>query len=520
MLLNTNIVQLDIYSTPVVAAGLLTVLLGLLVLIREQGSPVGRRYCAFASSVGLYALGAGLSYAVTTAEASLLWDRIAHVGVLMIPFWFLASTMVILGETAANRRTLRLLGGLTVVLLVLLWSTNLIISGNERLFWSWYPTYGVGGILYVVYFAVVMGFALHMYIRRYRDASDAHAAVRLRHFIAAIIFGFGGAIDFLPTLGVEVYAFGYVFIAGFTILTGYTIMRFRLVDITPELAASAILHTMGSAVLVVDRSGIIRVANTLAHDLFGLPEPQLVNRPLAEVSERRPEPAGIGDLEVPFRDTEIAWNVRDGEPIWLSVSATVLTDRAGGPIGTVYVGHNVSRRKEAEEQLRRAALYDDLTGLPNRKLFFDRFDSMIAESRRHTVRCAVLFLDLDGFKDVNDAHGHNAGDDLLRAVASRLRSTIRSSDTVARIGGDEFVILCGYLKEAAHATVVAGKIRDALAPEFPIAEKAGQAIRTALGVSIGAALWPDDGKEPDELLAIADDRMYADKHERRGSAHP
>ena len=519
MLFNPAVLQFDVYSLPVLFAGILTFLLGLLVLVREQGSPVGQRYCLFAASVGLYAFGAAVSYAVQTAAASLLWDHIAHIGVLMIPVTFLASTTIVLGESAGNRRTLRILGSLTGVLLILLWTTDWIIAGNRRYFWAWYPQYGVGGILYVVFFAVVMGFALQMYIRRYRATDDERSKTRLRHFIAAIIVGFGGALDFLPTVGFEIYAAGYIFITLFVILTGYTILRFCLVDITPELAASTVLQTMGSAVLVVDRGGIIRVANSRAHRLFGLPERSLANRPLRDISASRPEPTGLGDLEVPFRDREMSWSVPDGQPIWLSVSATILADNSGRPVGTVYVGHDVSRRKEAEEQLRHAALFDELTGLPNRKLFFDRLETMIAESRRNKTHCAVLFLDLDGFKEINDELGHLAGDELLRSVASRLRSTIRASDTVARIGGDEFVVVCGSLKQPDHAEVVARKIAASLEPEF---EFAGDGRTTSqrvarIGVSVGMAVYPDDGDGPDELLAVADDRMYAAKHERRGN---
>jgi diguanylate cyclase (GGDEF)-like protein len=143
----------------------------------------------------------------------------------------------------------------------------------------------------------------------------------------------------------------------------------------------------------------------------------------------------------------------------LNLSAPFLTERRGNVVGTVCVVHNITKRKGAEEVLEHLALYDDLTGLPNRKLFFDRFEMMFNAGRRDGATCALLYLDLNGFKKIKDECAHQAGAAVLRMSAQGILSAIRDIDTVARMGGDEFVVLCGALTDFQVLTGIAKKIR-------------------------------------------------------------
>ena len=163
-------------------------------------------------------------------------------------------------------------------------------------------------------------------------------------------------------------------------------------------------------------------------------------------------------------------------------------------------------RKALTDRLDHLAQYDDLTGLANRALLRDRLERALAAARRHRSEVAVMILDLDGFKAVNDTLGHAAGDRLLRAVAERLRSRVRETDTVARLGGDEFALVIENLGRPEHAALVARKLLDAL--EAPIRVD-GQEAR--VGASIGAALYPRDAEDPAVLLRLADAAMYAAK---------
>ena len=168
------------------------------------------------------------------------------------------------------------------------------------------------------------------------------------------------------------------------------------------------------------------------------------------------------------------------------------------------------RRRNLNDELLRLARYDQLTGLPNRRLFQDRMEALLVRCRRRNCRAAVLFIDLDGFKQVNDNAGHAVGDLLLQHVAQQLKRSVREVDTVARLGGDEFVILLEDVEEEQHALIVAETIRRALLQPACIN---GQLLQTR--ASIGLAFYPDHGSEAHHILMHADKAMYRDKRGRR-----
>ena len=163
-------------------------------------------------------------------------------------------------------------------------------------------------------------------------------------------------------------------------------------------------------------------------------------------------------------------------------------------------------RKQLQERLQYMAQYDKLTGLPNRGLLYDRLELALAKARREKQMLAALYMDLDNFKNVNDAHGHAAGDTLLREVGKRLRKCLRESDTVGRVGGDEFVVLVEDIARAECGLIVAKKIAEAISE--PV-ELGGQDF--CVRVSIGVAFYPENGTTVGQLLRYADDAMYAVK---------
>ena len=163
---------------------------------------------------------------------------------------------------------------------------------------------------------------------------------------------------------------------------------------------------------------------------------------------------------------------------------------------------------------RQFAHYDEVTGIPNRRLLEDRFQQARARSDRQAQSMAVLFIDIDGFKGANDAHGHVAGDDLLRQIATRLAGCIRTSDTVCRYGGDEFVVLLPESDGRPGAIAATGKIREQLAAPYFV-----RLVSIKLPASIGMALYPADGIELDRLIEEADSAMYREKARKRGEQH-
>ncbi len=158
---------------------------------------------------------------------------------------------------------------------------------------------------------------------------------------------------------------------------------------------------------------------------------------------------------------------------------------------------------EKHKQLLHLAQHDPLTGLPNRSLFMDRLERAVAQAKRSGEVVAVCFLDLNGFKEVNDSLGHAAGDDLLRQIAERLGKRRRESDTLARMGGDEFTVIATGLKDVQSVKRVAGALLDAFHLPFNV-----QNQEVAMSASLGLALYPQDGRSADELLQVADSAMY------------
>lgn len=187
--------------------------------------------------------------------------------------------------------------------------------------------------------------------------------------------------------------------------------------------------------------------------------------------------------------------------------------------------HEVTERHALEDQLaatadqgakdRHASLHDALTGLPNRALFNDRLEHGLAQATRHGWKLAVMFVDLDSFKDINDTYGHDAGDEVLRLTALKLQSSIREEDTISRYGGDEFLYVVAEIRDQADARVVADKILMLIQEPCELTV-GGKAIHARIGASIGVSIFPKDGATAEQLIRNADAAMYEAKRTKVG----
>jgi diguanylate cyclase (GGDEF)-like protein/PAS domain S-box-containing protein len=198
----------------------------------------------------------------------------------------------------------------------------------------------------------------------------------------------------------------------------------------------------------------------------------------------------------------------DGESRHLEVKLLPHTDERGQTLGCFCVTTDITEHKLAELRIQRVAHHDSLTGLPNRLLFNDRLAQSIRIARRDSRGFALLFLDLDKFKEVNDTLGHDAGDELLQEVAAAIRGELRDSDTVARVGGDEFTVILPDIVHAEDAGIVASKIVSAFSTPVRL-KRRGRDVQTA--ISIGIALFPSDARDSDALVSAADAAMYRAK---------
>jgi diguanylate cyclase (GGDEF)-like protein/PAS domain S-box-containing protein len=276
------------------------------------------------------------------------------------------------------------------------------------------------------------------------------------------------------------------------------------------------LVAAGNPTFITDREGTIVWANQAFLNLTGYN--------MGEVLGHNPRLLQSGRQPVEYYQqlwetisTGEAWSCetinrrKDGELYVVQQTITPIRDPQGNISHYISIHEDITAKKINQERIAHLAHHDVLTGLPNRRLLMERLTQAIAMARRNGQGVTLLFLDLDGFKPINDGFGHLAGDHLLQEVAQRLQGLCRESDTVARLGGDEFVILLPGSHTGMEAGVVARKVIQAMGQPFPLD---GQSV--TIGTSIGIALWPEHAQGPEELIAAADRAMYAAKKAGRG----
>jgi diguanylate cyclase (GGDEF)-like protein/PAS domain S-box-containing protein len=286
--------------------------------------------------------------------------------------------------------------------------------------------------------------------------------------------------------------------------------------------AQVTLNSIGDAVLSTDIAGNVTYLNTVAERMTGWSSQEAIGRPLTEVfriidgATRQPAPNPMAQAVQKNQTVGLTANCilirRDGSESAIEDSAAPIHDRGGQVTGAVIVFHDVSAARAITQEMAHLAQHDFLTDLPNRMLIVDRIANTIALARRHGKRRAVLFLDLDGFKHINDSLGHPIGDQLLQSVAQRLRACVRSADTISRQGGDEFVVLLSEIEHAEDAARSAEKMLMALAAPHTIAGK-----ELHITGSIGISIYPDDGRDAETLIRCADTAMYHAKDKGRNN---
>jgi diguanylate cyclase (GGDEF)-like protein/PAS domain S-box-containing protein len=289
-----------------------------------------------------------------------------------------------------------------------------------------------------------------------------------------------------------------------------------------QARAEITLNSIGDAVISADMGGRVDYLNVAAERITGWAREQASGHPIADILNIVDSATGhpitnpveyVLDSDRPLDLTGDAVLVdRDGKRIPIEDSAAPIHDWDGRLVGAVLVFRDISNTVALASEMRHRAQHDFLTGLPNRMLLNDRITQAIALARRSKCYPALLFLDLDKFKHINDSLGHAVGDLLLQAVSKRLVDCVRASDTVSRHGGDEFVILLADEHQPQHAALTAEKILLALSTPFSI-----DAHELHTSTSIGISVYPDDGAEPATLIKNADTAMYHAKERGRAN---
>ncbi|MEN8304006.1 MAG: EAL domain-containing protein, partial [Campylobacterota bacterium] len=247
-----------------------------------------------------------------------------------------------------------------------------------------------------------------------------------------------------------------------------------------------------------------------------------------EISHNRSTPCDTFNHPCPLRDVlekkehiNVVHNhdTKDGDNRYIELSASPLFDSEKNCIGIIESARDITEHLQVQNDLREQknilhyqAHHDALTGLPNRVLFNDRIKQAIEKAKRNSSKVALLFIDLDHFKEINDSLGHIVGDEVLKIITSRLKETIRDQDTLARLGGDEFTVILEDLEEAQDSSLIANKILDVLVKPLDVAHNT-----LYISSSIGISIYPDDGGTAQNLLKYADSAMYKAKDEGRNN---
>jgi diguanylate cyclase (GGDEF)-like protein/PAS domain S-box-containing protein len=280
---------------------------------------------------------------------------------------------------------------------------------------------------------------------------------------------------------------------------------------------SMIVGSSSDAIIGKSLEGIILSWNPAAKRLFGYSAAAAIGRPISILFSHDGVDGVQSLLERSARGEQIECHEtecirQDGKRIGVSLSLSPIKNKSGAVVGTAMIARDITERRRAEDRLHHLALHDALTGLPNRFLFRERVSQALTQARRYDLQVALLFIDLDRFKEINDSLGHQIGDRLLQVTASRLRGCLRGGDVIARLGGDEFVVSLTALTDGGDATLIAGKILETLHEPFHVGSH-----ELNVSASIGIGVYPADGQDLETLMHAADTAMYHAKKQGRGN---
>jgi diguanylate cyclase (GGDEF)-like protein/PAS domain S-box-containing protein len=302
----------------------------------------------------------------------------------------------------------------------------------------------------------------------------------------------------------------------------------RVIQRTSELSETikhvnlqaAALEAAANAIVITDSHGTIMWVNHAFTTMTGYSKEEALGKnPRLLKSGKQPE-SYYANLWLTISSGkvwrgEIVNRRKDGTTYTEEMTITPVTRDVGNPANGYFVAikQDITQRKDADKQIQYLAYYDALTGLPNRTLLQDRLSNALARARRQKDKVALLFLDLDRFKVVNDSLGHSIGDLLLQEVAERLKTWAREQDTMARLGGDEFLIMLTHVKDVADAAVAAGRLMNAMTAEFVVR---GHSL--SIGSSVGISIFPEHGADGETLIKNADAAMYTAKESGRNNS--
>ncbi|HEX7045753.1 MAG TPA: EAL domain-containing protein [Burkholderiales bacterium] len=511
------------YALLQLACALPALALGTIIVIRERGSKASVNYFFVTLGIAVWFVGFSAGYVAPDAVTADAWIRFGNIGVAFIPTLTLQFTWSLLRPR--NRLYRLLIAGwiASFAMALAIAAVPETFGPPHQYSWGYYGRYNLFSTLLILFLGLYFGVTLYLYWEAYKRARPGSiAARRAKLLLVAWSIGSFGAVDFLPSYGIDMYPFGFLIVLIGVSITTYVTARYRLLDITPAFAAQHIIENMNDGLIVLDKDGVVRVANNTLLNMLGVTREEFVGKTVPRSLMRLLSPDELASIEAgtPVQNREIEFVRSDGTP--MVVSLGVSTMRAAGEHNAAYVGvvRDITERRRAEQRIRYLAYYDNLTNLPNRQSFQEHLRAALAHAARHRRKVALLFLDLDHFKRINDTLGHALGDRLLQAVAARLVGSVRKArnstseieDVVARLGGDEFIVTLQDVESPEEVTRVAARLLTAVSEPIRLDQH-----EIAVTASLGISVYPQDGEDAEALLKNADAAMYQAKEAGRDS---
>ncbi len=326
--------------------------LGLYVLIRERGSRIGVVFWGFSASICTWLVAIGAAYASLREPQAMIWIKFSIIGAIFIPVTALALAFTIVRRAGEFRRIIWAGVAVSILFCLGVAFTDLFIRRVYHYFWGYYPQYGPLGVFFILYFFGIMAYILRLYWIEYQGSTNDRHKKRLKGLLIAFSIGYLASADFLTTVGVPLYPFGFIPIIPFLFITAYVIMRYRLVDITPELAAGQILETMQGAVIAVDLEGKIRVINRTAQEMLGYQKSELLGRDIGSILPALTEYNTTALTNGKSSSFEMTWHGRQGQQFFVSVSiSSIINATDNSPAGIIYMAHDITERRRVQDEL-------------------------------------------------------------------------------------------------------------------------------------------------------------------------
>jgi diguanylate cyclase (GGDEF)-like protein/PAS domain S-box-containing protein len=485
---------------------------------RRRGTPGATALAVLMTAGAVWAVAYALSLGTAEPSMRIFWGEIKYLGIVAVPLAWLIFALQYTGrEGWVTRRALALLAVEPIVTLVLIFTKE-----AHGLFWSsrepsttgpfpivesvygpWFWVHLSYSYLLLLVGTVFLAQALVSAVHLYREQRIALVVGTSLPWVINAVSVSGVNVPGLVSVGSPDPAPLAFALAG--VVFAWPLFRYGPLDLV-SVARDVVVEGMGDGVIVLDSQDRVVDLNPAAQRILGCPFSEAVGHPVARIM-----PGQVALLKRHQGSEEAHGEAALGDgaaPRYYDIAISSLRTRKVARAGRLISLRDITERKALEQQLMQQALHDPLTGLPNRTLFMNRLEHALDRGRRRESRVAVLFMDLDNFKFVNDSLGHEAGDLLLVAVSNRVQPCLRSEDTIARLGGDEFAVLIEDVKYTNEPAYVAERIVEELQAPFTLG---GQPV--VVTPSIGIAVGDSTQDPPEHLLREADLAMYRAKED-------